>query len=236
MDASYKHRTVANGLPLPPSHLRRGNANRQQDADYIASAIRQARLVQAECEVSASSTVLDIGCGPGRLLRGLLEQFGSIARYVGVDVHQPSICWLRQNLAPLVPNAEFIWSNYLNNRYNPHGSLVDVKIDGAFDAVVLWSVFSHMRFRDVEYYLDVIRSALAPGGSAMLTAFVEDDVETETENPKNYLRQWSHPLHCVLFNKREFERRIADHGLAIKRFTYRHRNTQSIYTVVRSDL
>ena len=63
--------------------------------------------MQKNCGIGPDSRILDIGFGPGRLLNGLLAEFGSIRRYVGIDIHAPSIRWLQENVAPVAPFVSF---------------------------------------------------------------------------------------------------------------------------------
>ena len=220
-----------NGIPLPPKELRWGGPRYADDAVYIASALRGAKTLETECEVTAQSAVLDIGCGQGRLLRGLIEHFGSIRRYVGLDVHGPSIEWLRKNIH--VAGADFLWVDYRNERYHKTGrNQLAVNLDEKFDCIALFSVFSHMRVADIAKYLDFIAASLAPNGKVLLSMFVEDDAPEETENPPGYHREWSGALHCVRINRQHFERMLRMHGMQIKLFRYRHTNDgQSTYVL-----
>lgn len=225
-------------LPLPPAEMRWGGPRYRDDGTYITSGVHNARMLQAECGIGPDSRILDIGCGQGRLLNGLLVHFGRIRRYVGMDVHEPSIRWLQDNVAPVAPFAEFHHVPVRNERYNPDGqsTLLALKISGDFDCIVLLSVFSHMRLADITNYLTFIRSALAYDGKVFLTAFVEDDVAIETENPKGYYRTWSGALHCVRLNRQEFEQRARRAGLQIEVFRYRTTNDgQSSYVLGMAD-
>jgi len=58
---------------------------------------------------------------------------------------------------------------------------------------------------------EVVRTA----GFVMLTAFTEDAVPDETENPEGYLQDWSGPLHCVRINRETFEGLVRQNGFSI---------------------
>ncbi|MFM9847689.1 MAG: class I SAM-dependent methyltransferase [Hyphomicrobiaceae bacterium] len=181
------------------------------------------KVLEDACGITRASRVLDIGCGQGRLLNGLVEVFGSVQKYVGVDVHAPSIAWLQENIAPVAPFAEFHLSAFRNERYNRSGAdSFDLQVSGEFDCITLLSVFSHMWLRDIQVYLQFIRRHSADGGKVYLTLFVEDDVEAETENPVGYYREWKGPLHCIRLNRQSFERLVAAADLQVERFRYRH--------------
>jgi cyclopropane fatty-acyl-phospholipid synthase-like methyltransferase len=186
-----------------------------------------------ECGVTTESRILDVGCGAGRLLYGLIEKLGSVRRYVGIEVSQLHVEWLTEHLAPHVPFASFLHFDYANARYNAAGTRTAPILQEKFDCVVLISVFSHMRIGDVRPYLRFIKSTLAERGLVFLTAFVERDVPDETENPEGYLgRKWSGALHCVRYNLTFFDDALAEAGFAIDRFRYRkHAGIQTEYVV-----
>lgn len=228
--------TVQTHLPLPPAKLRWGGPRYADDGVYVQSGITNARMLERECGISAQSRILDIGCGQARLLNGLLAYFGSIGRYVGVDVHQPSISWLKKNVEPKAPFAEFHHVPVANARYNPKGSgALALSIEEQFDCICLFSVFSHMLLADIDPYLRFMASVLAPEGRVFLTLFVEDGVEPETENPDDYHREWTGALHCVRLNRQIFEQMVSAAGLQVRLFKHRHTNDgQSSYVLTRS--
>lgn len=55
-----------------------------------------------------------------------------------------------------------------------HGDVLGVRPDDAFDAVVLWSVFTHLYPDTIEHYLHEIHRALKPGGRLGAPFFVLD--------------------------------------------------------------
>ncbi|MBI1176479.1 methyltransferase domain-containing protein [bacterium] len=221
-------------LPLPPIELRWGGPRYRDDGEYIRSGVMNVRRLEAQCELSKESRVLDVGCGPGRLLTGIIHHLGGIRRYVGMDVYEPAIEWLQNNVAPETPSASFHHLAFHNARYNPKGSARTVALPKPeeFDCIVLFSVFSHMVLNDIGLYLPFLKSVLAPAGKIYLTVFVEDGVEPETENPTDYHRDWKGPLHCVRLNRQVFEALLAENQLQVERFEYRHTNDgQSSYVL-----
>lgn len=212
-------------IPLPPVNLRWGGSRYRDDDVYIQSAIQNLRMLERQSGLSEKSRILDVGCGPARLLTGILNHYGSVPKYVGIDVYQPAIEWLRKELAPSVPFAEFHHIDFPNARYNPKGSVPKIDLSlGEFDCITLVSVFSHMKMDDIRTYLPFLKDHLANSGTIFLTAFVEDDVPPETENPEGYHREWKGALHCLRLNRQMFEREVINAGLQINRFEYRRTN------------
>lgn len=103
----------------------------------------------------ATRRFLEIGCGPGRLMRPLSELCGEIH---GVDVSDAMIAQARKNLAG-IPHA------------HPHhgtGSTLEFS-DNSFDFVYSYAVFQHIPSRDVVMnYLRETQRVLKPGGLARL--------------------------------------------------------------------
>ncbi len=222
-------------FPLPPPQMRWGVPRMQDDVAYTKTARMMANAMISDCGISSLSSVLDIGCGQGRMLRGLVDQLGTLQRYVGIDVHDESIRWLKQNCPFLF--AEFYFVNYKNERYNPDGSEESLPENiGLFDIVCLISVFSHMRQSDIKTYLAFINEHLSPGASVYITLFVEDGVPDETENPEGYFGRNAGPLHRVRYNRHFFERMVSELGFYVNLFRYSvHEQQQSIYILRKID-
>jgi SAM-dependent methyltransferase len=127
--------------------------------------------------VRPADTVLDIGCGPGAMVPGLLRRLGPSGRYVGFDVHEASISWcrnrwaddarLRFELAPIAtPYGPTAGSGAETYRFPVS--------DGAADLVLAKSVFTHLPEEPARHYLAEVRRTLRPGRAAVVTAFLFD--------------------------------------------------------------
>jgi SAM-dependent methyltransferase len=229
------------GLRLPPPQYRWGGGRYRDDARYVSAARQNIRTIQQLCGLTSDSRLLDVGSGPGRLLTGALAELGSLREYVGLDVNRTVVDWALDALGDPAAGISFEWLNLRNERYNRGGKEIGggrvfPVDDAAFDVVTLISVFSHMRLTDIEAYLVELCRVLAPGGRIYLSLFVEYGVPPEEENPPGYHRDWSGPLHCVRIDRRVFEDRVHEAGLAVHYFRYRHTNDgQSTYVLGRLD-
>jgi ubiquinone/menaquinone biosynthesis C-methylase UbiE len=95
---------------------------------------------------------LEIGCGPGRLMRPLSRHFGEIH---GVDVSDEMIRMARERLAE-IPHAHVHATN---------GASLNRFADESFDFIYSYAVFQHIPSRDVVLeYMREIRRVLKPGG------------------------------------------------------------------------
>jgi SAM-dependent methyltransferase len=110
--------------------------------------------------------VLDFGCGPGSLAPLLGAVLGAEGRYRGLDIHEPSIEWCRRAFAG-DSRLTFEW-------LDPAASAGWPAEAGSWDLVLAKSVFTHLLEPEATRALAEIRRALAPGGRAMITAFLFD--------------------------------------------------------------
>jgi SAM-dependent methyltransferase len=93
---------------------------------------------------------LDFGCGAGRILRHLLAE-AQVAELHGVDIDEPSIDWLRDNLAPPLHVAV-------------NGERPPLRFgDRHFDLIWAISVFTHITEEWSAWLLELHR-ILRPGG------------------------------------------------------------------------
>ncbi|MBY0506401.1 MAG: class I SAM-dependent methyltransferase [Bryobacteraceae bacterium] len=99
-----------------------------------------------------SRRALEIGCGPGRLLRPMAKHFGEIH---GVDVADAMIARARERLAG-TPHA---------HAHVGSGSGLPQFADASFDYVYSFAVFQHIPSRDVVFnYLEETVRVLKPNG------------------------------------------------------------------------
>jgi len=125
----------------------------QDEAEFFATAADVVRSLEAELpRLAARHAALEIGCGPGRLMRPLARHFDEIH---GVDVSDEMIRRAAQHLRQS-PNAHL-----------HHGSGGDLaRFPGEkFDFVYSYAVFQHIPSREVVFgYLREAWRVLKPGG------------------------------------------------------------------------
>jgi SAM-dependent methyltransferase len=134
------------------------------------------------CDLTPSSDVLDMGCGPGRVaapLTRFLEpaQGGS---YEGFDVMPKSIKWCRKAITPNHPSFRFQLADLHNAQYNPKGTqraadYVFPYGDESFDAALAASLFTHLQPFEGQRYLDEACRVLRPGARLLSTWFLIND-------------------------------------------------------------
>ncbi len=96
-----------------------------------------------------TDSVLDVGCGAGRMAYGLVNYLAQSSRYEGFDTIPEFITWAQQEISTRYPNFQFQHVPIYNSLYNPSGHLKPTEFifpyeDASFEFVFLTSVFTHM--------------------------------------------------------------------------------------------
>ena len=108
----------------------------------------------------------------------IARRLGPEGRYIGFDVHAPSIQWCRQRYAA-DPRLTFeiadVASVYGEASGSSAASYRFPVGDGQADFVLAKSVFTHLLEEDARRYLEEARRVLRRGGGAIVTAFLFDE-------------------------------------------------------------
>ncbi|HWQ55695.1 MAG TPA: class I SAM-dependent methyltransferase [Bryobacteraceae bacterium] len=125
----------------------------QQDDEFFASAAPTVTVLEAELKrLPGRDAALEIGCGPGRLLKPMSRHFRTVE---GVDVSDEMIRLARQKLQD-VPNARVHATN---------GAELSLFAADTFDLVYSYAVFQHIPSREVVFrYLEESRRVLKQDG------------------------------------------------------------------------
>ena len=131
------------------------------------------RLIEV-AGLTPKSSVLDVGCGIGRLAVALTSHLSQEGRYEGIDIVPSGIEWCTENIASRYSNFRFTLADVFNGEYNPGGSVRASEYrlpypDSTFDLVVLTSVFTHMLPAEKEHYVDEIARVLKRNGRCFAT-------------------------------------------------------------------
>jgi SAM-dependent methyltransferase len=205
---------------LPPLWLRRHSG---PITSFESSACGALDIVTRLQLVTEGDHILDLGCGPGAMAAPLGRLLGEDGRYVGVDVHRPSIQWCRGTFCD-DPRYRF----ELAPGEDPGGRGRTVRKyrfpvpDASQDFILAKSLFTHLLEPQASHYLSEIRRVLRPGGRAMLTAFLFGQRDSAPPafpfgGPESTTR-WriqARPQAAVAFDRAFFESLIVRAGLRL---------------------
>jgi SAM-dependent methyltransferase len=160
-------------LPAPPAeNVFVGDGDyRAIGVEYLGHFVRIGGLKPFE-------SVLDVGCGIGRMAVPLTQYLDSEASfYEGIDPVNAGIEWCVQNITSAYPNFRFCRVDVAHELYNPGGAIAGHEIvlpfsDAKFDFAAMVSVATHLPEAEISAYAREIMRLLAPGGRLFLTAFI----------------------------------------------------------------
>jgi SAM-dependent methyltransferase len=136
---------------------------------YFGSGYREAWTVLTTVEqygapIKAMKSVLEFGCGSGRVIRHFRYIDG--LRLAGTDANSKPVEWDSRNL----PGIEFS-----HNALEPPLAYPD----GSLDFVYALSVFTHIPLEWQRPWLEELRRVLPPGGYLLCTVHGEHDTSTQ---------------------------------------------------------
>ncbi|HOZ29461.1 MAG TPA: class I SAM-dependent methyltransferase [Bacteroidales bacterium] len=162
-------------------------------------------------KIRNNSSVLDIGCGIGRIARPFAYFLTKDGKYNGFDIIDYGTNWCKKSYKKF-PNFSFACYPLKNDLYN---LIADKTADefvfpydkNDFDLVILISVFTHMQKTEVINYLNQIYSVLRPGGYCYATFFLTEENDNQSLFPYEFDNYSLHNLKVKNANvayKKEF--------------------------------
>jgi SAM-dependent methyltransferase len=160
---------------IPPTEMLHDGTSSSEEFILFGDNFRD-YILRPRAHLPPAAAILDVGCGNGSVARSLTHFLSAEGRYDGVDVNGRTVAWLQDRYRKY-PNFRFTHADVWNKVYNPGGGTQGASYrfpfaDGAFDVVLLKSVFTHMLPADVETYMAEIGRVLKKGGRAVITYFL----------------------------------------------------------------
>jgi len=148
-----RERPRVDGPPLPPRRLMVRVAGTADPDWFLRSGRAAYDAIVDHVPLEAIDSVLDFGCGCGRVTRWWASFPGEVA---GSDLSRPAVEWCRANL----PFA----------RFETNGLAPPLPFaDASFELVYALSVFTHLTEPLQLAWRDELRRVLKPGGLLLLT-------------------------------------------------------------------
>lgn len=153
-----------NGIPIPPARLRFRVGEDVRVDGFLEVGRRAASALNAALEragrrIETHSSVLDFGCGCGRVLRCFMQEYPGVS-FTGSEVDAESVRWCAENF----PSARFV----VNTPSPP------LPFDsGSFDFVYAVSVFTHLDETYQHAWIAELARVTKPGGFIAVTVHSE---------------------------------------------------------------
>lgn len=126
---------------------------------FEEEAYKKFKLLQ-HLGLNNSHKILDVGCGTGTLVYGMQDEF--VGEYIGLDIHQKAVEFCRRKY----PEDYYSFFLINNNRILHFGK--------EFNFIVFYSVFTHVMYNEIIFYLDQSFEMLAKDGKICFDIFIGD--------------------------------------------------------------
>jgi SAM-dependent methyltransferase len=162
-DWKYRKIEAPDGLSIPPASLRVAVSGIADPMDHLDAGRRSALaiediLAKNRVEIAQMRSILDFGCGSGRVTRRWKNLTETDIR--GCDYNADAIAWCRRNLN---------FASWAVNRLAPPLPYAD----GQFELVYGLSVFTHFRSDLQQPWMLEMRRVSSPGGHVIVTTMGE---------------------------------------------------------------
>ena len=185
-------RVVANFITTHP--LDEAMALAVGGGDYDANGKLECDLL-LELGLSAGHSVIDIGCGSGRLSTQLSRRYGAGIDYLEIDVVSELLAYARSRAMP-------------GYRFELTKGLSIPASDASVDFVAAFSIFTHLKHRETVLYLREARRVLHPGAT-LVFSFIE---------LRHHRREFAYTLAVTVIGRRKVQNHFISRR-AIKRWS-----------------
>jgi SAM-dependent methyltransferase len=151
------------------------------DPEKVASEI--VSVLSNYIQLPRKRSVLDVGCGCGRIATALTQYLGASADYVGVDIVPGLVAFGRRYITSRFPQFRFLLLDESNKTYDAWRGrksvmdltrLSDAKPKGSVDLAISVSLFTHLDYAPAVEILTAISRMLKGDGQVFVTVFVLD--------------------------------------------------------------
>ncbi len=155
--------------PFPPIELMNNVSGLQNEQDFAAHGtdIYRALTAASPKPLSEYASILDFGCGCGRLARMFKGHPGRIA---GCDIDVRHVDWINNNLA------------FMEAKLSKVSPPIPYE-DNEFEAIISISIFTHLTEKSQDQFLSELHRVCSPEGRLFLTVHGKRALERALNEP-----------------------------------------------------
>lgn len=140
-------------------------------------------VIEKYAKLNSDDSVLDVGCGCGRIAAALTQYLGGNGHYVGIDIVPGLIHFARNFITPRYPHFNFLLLNESNKTYDSWrqtggetgiSKLTEAVSGQSIDLAIAVSLFTHLDYAAAVTMLTSIHHVLKSDGRVFMTVFVLD--------------------------------------------------------------
>lgn len=166
------------GFPLPDATAIR-RVGSTSALEFLQTGLLLRAALEETAGIAPDHSILDVGCGWGRLAMPLAARLGPAGRYLGMDAAAEAVAWCRRHIAEADGRLRFHHADIRNSYANPRGRIPAARAvllpwEERFDRVVAFSLFTHLLPEALARYLAEAARLCRPGGALVATFFLLD--------------------------------------------------------------
>jgi len=151
------------------------------DPELIAQEV--VTVIEEYAKLRPGDSILDVGCGCGRIAAALTQYIDRESRYVGIDIVPGLIDFARDFITPRYPSFQFLLLNESNKTYDSWrrqdgemgiATLAEAVSAQSIDLAISVSLFTHLDYAPALAMLTSIHRVLKDDGRVFMTVFVLD--------------------------------------------------------------
>lgn len=208
------------------------------DPELIAQEI--VTVIEKYAKLNAGESILDVGCGCGRIAAALTQYIDQKSPYIGIDIVPRLIDFAKNFITPRYPSFQFVLLNQSNSTYDAWrqkdaetgiAKLAEAVAAQSIDLAISVSLFTHLDFAPALAMLTSIRDALKINGRVFITIFVLDagamdgiqsgqaafSFKHRTLTGKLYAERSDDPTFAVAYDDALLDELISSAGFQIER-------------------
>lgn len=151
------------------------------DPELIA--LEVVAMIEKYAPLRLGDSILDVGCGCGRIAAALTQCADRTSRYTGIDIVPGLIDFARNFITPRYPSFKFLLLDESNNTYDSWrrkggevgiARLREAVSPHSIDLAISVSLFTHLDYAPAREMLTSIHHLLKNYGRVFITVFVLD--------------------------------------------------------------